>query len=318
MNLISLYYFSELAKDLHMTQTANRLFISQQTLSNHIKRLEEQLGVKLLYRKPALSLTYAGEFVLDFAEVINKEYANLIDILSDIKREERGVIRFGASPMRMNACLPSILSEYSLQYPDVELRLTETISSQLEPLVLDGKLDFALILSADRNNKLVKHHLLNDRVYLCVPDPLLKKYYGDQAEPLKAKAIQGANVIDFAKLPFCMQSNRLGYKIFECFKEGEVEPKTYLTSTNNRITTHLCFQGFAACFATQMHLYNIKEGIPDNINIFPVYHHGEPLTQRLSLIWCKDRYLPRYAKYFLDCLFRFFNNVDQIHMSRKV
>ena len=60
MNLISLYYFSELAKDLHMTQTANRLFISQQTLSNHIKRLEEQLGVKLLYRKPALSLTYAG------------------------------------------------------------------------------------------------------------------------------------------------------------------------------------------------------------------------------------------------------------------
>ena len=40
MNLISLYYFSELAKDLHMTQTANRLFISQQTLSNYIKRLK--------------------------------------------------------------------------------------------------------------------------------------------------------------------------------------------------------------------------------------------------------------------------------------
>ena len=51
MDITSLYYFSELAKDLHMTRTANRLFISQQTLSNHIQRLEEYYGVKLLYRK---------------------------------------------------------------------------------------------------------------------------------------------------------------------------------------------------------------------------------------------------------------------------
>ena len=40
MDTLSLYYFSELAKDLHITRTANRLFISQQTLSNHIMRLE--------------------------------------------------------------------------------------------------------------------------------------------------------------------------------------------------------------------------------------------------------------------------------------
>lgn len=44
MNLQSLYYFSELAKTLHMTQTAERLFISQQNLSNHIQRLENYYG----------------------------------------------------------------------------------------------------------------------------------------------------------------------------------------------------------------------------------------------------------------------------------
>ena len=76
MDLISLYYFSELAKDLHMTRTANRLFISQQTLSNHIQRLEEYYGTKLFHRKPALSLTTAGEFVLSFADVVNKEQVN--------------------------------------------------------------------------------------------------------------------------------------------------------------------------------------------------------------------------------------------------
>ena len=61
MELVSLYYFSELAKDLHMTRTAERLYISQQTLSNHIARLESYYGTPLLYRKPAMSLTPAGE-----------------------------------------------------------------------------------------------------------------------------------------------------------------------------------------------------------------------------------------------------------------
>ena len=60
MDLISLYYFQELSKDLNMTKTAQRLYISQQTLSNHIQRLEQYYGVQLLYRKPSLSLTCAG------------------------------------------------------------------------------------------------------------------------------------------------------------------------------------------------------------------------------------------------------------------
>ena len=67
MDLVSLYYFQELSKDLNMTRTAQRLYISQQTLSNHIHRLEQHYGCPLLYRKPTLSLTCAGEFVLSFA-----------------------------------------------------------------------------------------------------------------------------------------------------------------------------------------------------------------------------------------------------------
>ena len=55
MDFVSLYYFSELAKDLNMTKTANRLYISQQTLSNHIQRLESYYGTPLFVRKPALS-----------------------------------------------------------------------------------------------------------------------------------------------------------------------------------------------------------------------------------------------------------------------
>ena len=61
MNLLSLYYFVELAKELHVTNTAQKLYISQQNLSQHIQRLEQYYGVPLFHRKPKLALTYAGE-----------------------------------------------------------------------------------------------------------------------------------------------------------------------------------------------------------------------------------------------------------------
>lgn len=66
MDLESLHYFAELTKDLNMTQTAKRLYLSQQTLSNHIARLERYCGTALFYRKPRLSLTPAGLALLHF------------------------------------------------------------------------------------------------------------------------------------------------------------------------------------------------------------------------------------------------------------
>lgn len=318
MDLTSLYYFSELAKDLHMTRTANRLFISQQTLSNHIQRLEDYYGTKLLHRKPSLSLTTAGEFVLDFADVVNKEQINLKDILSDVARQERGVLRFGASALRLNMCIPSILPEFSARYPNVELRITDTVTSRLEPLVLDGSLDFAITLNGEEHPKLVTRLLMNDQVYLCVADSLLQSCYKDSARELKERALHGADVRDFSRLPFCIFNNRMGRQINQCFDAANIVPRTYMTSTYTQVGTTVCFQRLAACFISQMSLVSQQRDIPTDINIFPLYYKGQPLTQGLSLIRMKDRYLSHYSKFFLEQLFTYFSGVEQAHMGRTV
>lgn len=318
MDVISLYYFSELAKDLHMTRTANRLFISQQTLSNHIQRLEEFYGVPLLYRKPTLSLTCAGEFVLGFADLVNKEQRNLKDILSDIEQQERGVLRFGASTLRMNACLPEVLEKFSARYPNVELRITDTISSKLEPLVLNGELDMAIILAGEYAPQLFAQLLMDEQIYLCVPDTLLYQHYGDQAEAIKREALTGTTVKPFAKLPFCLLSNRLGRTLQACFDEEHVVPNPYMTSTYTHIATSICFKRLAVCFATQMTLASQRESIPDDINIFPLYRGNKPIIQPLYLIRHRERYLSHYTKYFQEQLFQYFESIEHIRMERIV
>ena len=318
MDLISLYYFSELAKDLHMTRTANRLFISQQTLSNHIQRLEDYYGTRLLHRKPALSLTTAGEFVLGFADVVNKEQVNLKDILSDISQQERGVLRFGASNLRLNMCLPAILPQFSARYPNVDIRITDAVTARLEPLVLDGSLDFAVTLNGEDHPRLVSHQLMDDQVYLCMADSLLQNCYGETAQALKEKAIHGTDVKDFAKLPFCIFNNRMGRQINQCFDAANITLRAYITSTYTQVGTTVCFQRLAACFISQMSLVSQQKEIPGDINISPLNYKGQPLTQRLSLIRMKDRYLSHYSKFFLDLLFQYFSGVEQVHMERMV
>lgn len=64
MNFLHLYYFRIVAEELNITRAAKRLFISQQSLSNHIRHMEEHFNTKLFYRQPKLRLTYAGERVL--------------------------------------------------------------------------------------------------------------------------------------------------------------------------------------------------------------------------------------------------------------
>lgn len=318
MDLTSLYYFSELAKDLHMTRTANRLFISQQTLSNHIQRLEDYYGTKLLYRKPSLSLTTAGEFVLGFASVVSKEEINLKDILSDIAQQERGVLRFGASSLRLNMCLPAILPQFSSRYPNVDIRITDAVTKQLEPLVLDGSLDFAITLNDEEYPKLVTHHLMDDQVYLCVADSLLQRHYGETAAALKEQALHGTDVREFSRLPFCIFNNRMGRQINQCFEAANIIPRAYITSTYTQIGTTACFQRLAACFISQMSLVSQQKDIPSDINISPLHYKGQPLTQRLSLIRMKDRYLSHYSKFFLELMFQYFDGVEHIRLNQIV
>lgn len=318
MDTLSLYYFSEVAKDLHITRTANRLFISQQTLSNHILRLEESFGVKLLHRKPTLALTYAGEYVLAFAEKINRESSNLKDIIADIQHEDTGVILFGASILRMTTLLPDILPVFSVRHPHVEIRISDGYSKNLEDLVLRGELDMAIMIPREKNPKITETPLMSDQIYLCATDSLLEKYYGENVENLKKKARSGVDLKDFSKLPFCILKNRIGHNINRCFDEAGFSPKVYTTSAYLQINEFISFTGLAATFSTRTSLHNLRGKIPPDLNIFPLYYIGRPLTEKTCIIHHKDRYLCHYNQYFFELILNYFQKLEKLPIEKLV
>ena len=305
MELDSLYYFMETARDLHITRTAGRLHISQQTLSNHIARLESYYGTKLFYRYPALQLTSAGKEVLKFARQVHQEEINLKALLADTLQSDTGEITISASSPRFNYYLPNVLEKFSAEYPNVTIDLIDRTSDDSEVLVQKNQVDFAVTVDTDsRRLKVNIKAEYEDPVYFCVSDKLLRKHYGDEMYILRERAINGADLADFSRLPFLIVSplGRMGRRIAHCFSDAGYEPKVYLKAGYTTIMAPLCNAGLAGCFTSHMNLARWHYQMNDDVNIFPLSFRGEPVLLKICVIYSRQRYLNHHCRRFIGLL----------------
>lgn len=317
--ITSLYYFIETAKDLHITLTAKRLYITQQTLSNHIMRIEEHYGVKLFHRHPKLQLTSAGREVLKFAEEVYRNEQNLKGILSDNIQSETGEITIGASSPRSNYYLPDVLKKFSARYPNVMINLVDKTSGELERLTQDNQLDFAVTIDTEITSRIASRSQHSDPIYFCVSDRLLRKYYGSDIFDLKKSAINnGADLKDFELIPFMIISpnNRMGRKINECFRIAGYTPKIYLNATYTTIMIPLCNAGLAGGFTSHMNLSRWINNVDDDVNIFPLMQNGEPVMLTLRVIYNRNRYLNHHCRCFLDILDEQFSMMETERLAK--
>ena len=86
VNFLHLKYFLMVAEELNITRAAERLYISQQSLSSHISNMERELNVKLFTRSPKLALTYAGDQLVQTATQIIDLYSQYLSKVGDINR----------------------------------------------------------------------------------------------------------------------------------------------------------------------------------------------------------------------------------------
>ena len=112
MNWNQLQYVLTIVQEKNITKAAQKLYLSQPSLSMSLKNLEEELGVEIFERKKGvLELTYAGELFCHWAEDSLRSKQILSDQLSDISSNARHKIRLGISPHRSLILLPDVLAD---------------------------------------------------------------------------------------------------------------------------------------------------------------------------------------------------------------
>ena len=106
MNFQSLHYFIMLAREKNFTRAAEKLHISQQTLSASIAALERELNCKLIIRHVPLELTYGGRTFFHYALSLTGEEESMRRSLLDIAEEKTGELRIGVGYVRGRTLLP--------------------------------------------------------------------------------------------------------------------------------------------------------------------------------------------------------------------
>lgn len=151
MTLKQLRYFIEVVRHkLNISRAAQTLYTSQAAISKQIHLLEDELSVQLFMRhgKRIMRLTHAGEEVLETAERMLRDAANIRAITADHTDHSRGSLAIAGTPTQIYYALPHVIQQFSTNYPQVQISLSQGSPNQCAELVATGEADLCIATEA--------------------------------------------------------------------------------------------------------------------------------------------------------------------------
>ena len=200
MNLKQAQYFKTIAESGSITAAAKKLFVSQPSLSQMLRQIEEEIGLSLFDRSVCpMQITFAGEKYLRAAERMLAANAELEAQLREIRQENTGRLRLGISVTRAMQVMPLVLPVFSTQYPNVKLELTESGSATLEQLLQSGSIDLALAALESTSTSLAYELIEQEAIgILAGRDSAAAKRY-TSGTPLTLEAFRGDSFVSLTK-----------------------------------------------------------------------------------------------------------------------
>ena len=142
--------FVVLAQTCNYLQAADQLFISQSSLSKHIKALEKELGVELFTRTTRrVQLTEHGRVFLPFARKLAATAHEAEVALSNASENEQRIVDIGSIPVMVPYGITRLLHHFEQEHRGVRLRITEGEADQLKAMLRRRELDLAFIREWD-------------------------------------------------------------------------------------------------------------------------------------------------------------------------
>ena len=309
MNFLNLKYFLTVAKCRSISEAARQLNVSQQSLSNHIAKLENELGVKLFRRAPDFELSYAGEQLEMLAGQICSGEEEIYRRMRDIAKHRRSKLRIGVTYTCGHAVLPKILPEFCRQHPLVEIELMEGNTRALEKWLESGEIDVMISFSPVNVSGAETFALCPERLIMAVPGSVMENTFGDMLEQYRSRLLQEMDISLFGDAPFILlkEGNRVRGLLDGHMRRRGFEPKILLETENTETALALTVEGmgisvFSELFIRQIYDYSLaaQEGA---VYLFPF--SSEDTLSELVISRMPRRYHSAAAVDFLElCIAR--------------
>lgn len=273
MKLTQLEYFCVAARYHNITKAAKELFVTQPSISNAIKALEEEFGVNLFFRNNnKLTLTPEGELFYKSSEELLAHADSVESEFHEI-RKKITPIRIGIPPMLGTIYLPELYLSLKENFPEVDFRLFEYGSIKACDLVLEEKLDIAIVNAEQPSIDKCNSRIIDtEDLLFCVSSdhPLAKQ-----------KTLLLTMLADEPLILFNTDSVQV-MTLTRQFKAVGINPRIILNTSQITTLINMVKSGHMGTFLYR----SIVEMHPDIVGI-PVM---PSIEQRIGVIWKKGKY----------------------------
>ena len=290
MNINQLRYFISVVENQSFSAAAFDCYISQSSISKHIKALESEFGVRFFERKNSrVEVTPAGHIFYRYAEETLKEYTYLHTLLEEYQNNRQYTISLGTIPILSSYGITNIIAAFSAKYKEDNIYFNVNENSQAEILkrLRCKSISLALIRTHyldDLEQYEVKPFGTDTFVATCHRDHPLAK----EREPVSLLTISKFNL-------YLIDINSNLYRIpMEAFKQAGVKPKLSGTTTRHKILLEMLNNKTAVSI--------LPERLVDK-RLFPhliTMRLEEKITSEIALVKLKDYKLNKVSREFWD------------------
>lgn len=291
-------YVLAVAEEGSFTKAAERLCITQPSLSQQITKLEADLGLHLFHRRPkGITLTADGiRFITRAKQILLLHH----DFLREMRERTQGLgdkLSIGTTAITGGRLLPSLLRQFHAAYPSVRPWLVEESTEVLTDLLVRGAIELAILPLPVDDSALETTHILTEPLFLALPPseepwmtPALRRLI---AEGGATKPMSMASV---ASAPFVVLKRGFGFRqtlLTLCANDGFQPQISYETSSIDTAQM-MVTQGLGVTLVPEMVVYRRQHARPLYVEI-----ESAP-TRSLVFGYPRDRYISLAARAFMD------------------
>lgn len=282
MELRQLRHFYAISKVKNFTRAAEKICISQPSITTSMQKLEDELGLKLFDRsQKQIDLTPEGRIFSQRIEGILSKLDNAVTEIQDYAELKKGSIKLGVTPMMGAYHFPEIILEFKKLYPNISLNIVEEGTNNIKKLLNENSLDMGLGIISD-NDDFETYPVIRTQVFVCLSTdhPLSKK------KRIAFEDLQDQSLI-MLKEGFYIRE-----LVFQHFKENNFTPN--ITVSTNQLETIKSFvaNNIGITFLFESAIENEKKIIGKPLK--------NPLCVKTGLITKKGKYLSKASQAFVD------------------